>query len=74
MKDISGSSFARIDNPEEEQDGGGDQSEGAGKHTTEGGNHLEQNSILQKTVEGIDGGLHPALDGQSSSEVHSRMA
>ena len=30
-----------------------------------GGNHLEQESNRQKTMEDIDGGLHPAVDGQS---------
>ena len=34
----------------------------------EGGNHLEQESNRQKTMEGIDGGLHPAVDGQSLGE------
>ena len=29
------------------------------------GGHLEQESNKQRTMEGIDGGLHPALDGQS---------
>ena len=33
-----------------------------------GGNHLEQESNRQKTMEDIDGGLHPAVDGQSLSE------
>ena len=31
----------------------------------EGGNHLEQISNRQKTMEGTDEGLHPAADGQS---------
>ena len=34
----------------------------------EGGNHLEQESNRQRTMEGIDGGLHPAVDGQCLSE------
>ena len=40
----------------------------AKRHSKEGGNHLEQESNRQKTMEGIDGGLHPALDGQSLDE------
>ena len=32
------------------------------------GNHVEQESNRQKTMEGIDGGLHPAVDGQSLGE------
>ena len=31
---------------------------------SKGGNQLKQESIRQKTMEGIDGGLHPAVDGQ----------
>ena len=31
----------------------------------EGGNHLEQENNRQRTMKGIDGGLHPAVDGQS---------
>ena len=38
------------------------------RHSKEGGNHLEQESNRQKTMEGIDGGLHPAVDGQSPGE------
>ena len=34
----------------------------------EGGNHLEQDSVRQKLLEGIDGGLHPAVDGQRPGE------
>ena len=33
-----------------------------------GGNHLEQESNRQRTMEGIDGGLHPAVDGRSLGE------
>ena len=33
-----------------------------------GGNHLEQERIRQKAMEGIDGGLHPAVDGHSVGE------
>ena len=34
----------------------------------EGGNHLGQDNIEQKTMEGIDEGLNPVVDGQSESE------
>ena len=34
----------------------------------ERGKHLEQESNRQKTMEDIDGGLHPAVDGQSLGE------
>ena len=40
----------------------------ARRHSKEGGKHLEQESKRQKTMEGIDGGLHPAADGQSLGE------
>ena len=40
----------------------------ARRHNKEGGNHLEQESNRQGTVEGIDGGLYPAVDGQSLGE------
>ena len=36
--------------------------------TKEGGNHLEQESNRQRTMEGTDGGLHPAVDRQSLGE------
>ena len=34
----------------------------------EGGNHLEQESNRQRTREGTDGGLYPAVDEQSLGE------
>ena len=40
----------------------------ARRHNNEGGNHLEQESNRQKATEDIDGGLHPAVDGQSLGE------
>ena len=40
----------------------------ARRHSKEGGNHLEQESNKQKAMEDIDGGLHPAMDGQSLDE------
>ena len=41
----------------------------ARRHSKERGNHLEQESIRQKTMEGINGALHPTVDGQSLSEM-----
>ena len=35
----------------------------AGLHNGEGGNHLDQESDRQTTMEDIDGGLHPTVDG-----------
>ena len=40
----------------------------ARRHNKEGGNQLEQESNRQKTMEDIDGGLHPPVDGQSQGE------
>ena len=40
----------------------------ARRHSKEGGNHLEQESNRQRTMEDIDGGLHPEVDGQSLGE------
>ena len=40
----------------------------ARRHNKEGENHLGQESNRQKTMEDIDGGLHPAVDGQSLDE------
>ena len=40
----------------------------ARRHNKEGGNHLEQESNRQRTMEDIDGGLYPAVDGQSLGE------
>ena len=34
----------------------------ARRHNKEGRNHVDQESNRQKTMEGIDGGLHPAVD------------
>ena len=41
----------------------------ARQHNKEGGNHLEQESNRQRTTEGIDGGLHPAVHEQSLGET-----
>ena len=40
----------------------------ASRLSKEGGNYLEQESSKQKTMESIDGGIHPAVDGQSLGE------
>ena len=40
----------------------------ARRHNKEGGNHLDQESNRQKTMEDIDGGLHHAVDEQSLDE------
>ena len=40
----------------------------ARRHNKEGGNHLDQESNRQTTMEDIDGGLHPAVDRQSLGE------
>ena len=40
----------------------------ARRHNKEGGNHLEQEGDRQRTMEDKDGGLHPAVDGQSLDE------
>ena len=37
----------------------------ARRHNKEVGDHLEQEGNRRKAMEGIDGGLHPAVDGQS---------
>ena len=41
----------------------------ARRHNKEGGNHLEQERNRQRTTEGIDGRLRPAVDGQSRGET-----
>ena len=40
----------------------------ARRHNKEGGNHLDKEGNRQTTMEDIDGGLHPAVDGQSLDE------
>ena len=40
----------------------------ARRRNKEGGNHLEQECKRQRTMEGIDGGLLPAVVGQSLGE------
>ena len=44
----------------------------AGRHRKEERNHVEQDSITYTTIEGIDRGLHPAVDGQRLSKVYGR--
>ena len=41
---------------------------------SKGANHQEQESNRQRTVEGTDGGLHPAVYGQSLGERWNRKA
>ena len=41
----------------------------ARRHSKDGGNHLEQESIRQKTMEGTDRAPFPTVDGQSLSEM-----
>ena len=40
----------------------------ARRHNKEGGNHLEQESNRQRTMEDTDAWLHPVEDGQSLGE------
>ena len=37
----------------------------ARRHNKEGENHLDHESNRQTTLEDTDGGLHPAVDGQT---------
>ena len=41
----------------------------ARRHNREGGNHLDQENNRQRTMKDTDGGLHPAVDGQSLDET-----
>ena len=43
------------------------------KRHNKGGNHLDQESKRQTTMEDSDGGLHPAEDGQSLDERRKMM-
>ena len=58
----------RVATKEREEIKGTTKQKMARRHNMEGGNHLEQESNRKRTMEGIDGGLHPAVDGQSLSE------
>ena len=45
-------------------------------HNREGGDHLDYEGNRQTTMEDIDGGLHPAVDGQSldkDEELHIKL-
>ena len=68
MKDIiAGPNAAQSGNQGEEEIKGMTKQKMARRHNT-GGDHLEQESNRQKTMEGIARGLHPAVDGQSLGE------
>ena len=45
----------------------------ARRHNRERENHLDQEGNRQTTMEDIDGGLHPAVDGQSLDEDEDGM-
>ena len=45
----------------------------ARRHNREGGNHLDQASNRQTTMEDIDGGLHLTVDGQSPDETRREL-
>ena len=55
----------RVATKEKEEIKGATKQKMARRHSKEAGNLLEQKSVRQMTTEGIDGGLHPAVDGQS---------
>ena len=57
----------RVTTKEAEETKGTTKQKMARQHSKEGGNHLEQECIRQKTMEDTDGGLHPTLDRQSLS-------
>ena len=59
----------RVATKEREEIKGTTKQKMAGRQSKEGGTHLEQDTFRQTTKEGIDGGLHPAVDGQGLSEV-----
>ena len=58
----------RVATKEREEIKGTTKQKMARRHNKEGGNHLEQESNRQRTMEDIDGGLHPAVDGQNLGE------
>ena len=45
----------------------------ARRYNKEGEDHLEQQSNRQRTMEDIDGGLHPAVGGQSLGKKKKKM-
>ena len=58
----------RVANKEREEIKGMTKQKMARRYNKEGENHLDKESNRQRTTEGIDGGLHPAVDGQSPGE------
>ena len=58
----------RVATKEREEIKGTTQQKMARRHNKDGGNHLEQESNRQRTMEDVDGGQHPAMDGQSLGE------
>ena len=67
-----GLSSAQSGNQGEGRDHGDDQEEHGKTTLQERSDHLEQESNRQRTMEGIDGGLHPSVDGQSLHEGEGR--
>ena len=55
----------RVATKEREEIKGTTKQKMARRHNREGGNHLDKEGNRQTTMEDIDGGLHPAVDGQS---------
>ena len=58
----------RVATKESEEVKGTTKQKVAKRHNNEGGNHLDQESNRQTTMEDTNGGLHPAVDGQSLDE------
>ena len=57
----------RVTTKEGEEIKGTTKQKRARRHSKTGRKHLEQENTRQKTIEGTDGGLHSAVDGQSPS-------
>ena len=55
----------RVATKEREEIKGTTKQKMARRHNKEGGNHPERKRNRQRTMEDIDGGLHPAVDGQN---------
>ena len=58
----------RVATKEREEIEGTTKQKMARRHNKAWRNHLDQESNRQKTMEDIDGGLHPAVNGQSLGE------
>ena len=58
----------RVATKEREKTKGTTKQKAESRHSKEGGNDLEGGSIRQTAMEGVDGGLHPAVDRQSLSD------